>query len=187
MKGIGFLAAATFALNAQIATAEETVVSDMEKPNWTFYGHVKVKQVDAERVPGGKMLRADVFRKGRDYWDSAATSEPVKAIGKDQIVTLGFFARAGSHDGPVWVNANVGQIAAPYDAAIIARIDLTDEERFYCLEGPSKVQLNSGEGKVTLHIGGEKQKVDLGPFLVTVREATDGPSQLPCEVIIASW
>ncbi|WP_432199856.1 hypothetical protein ACRAQ7_09190 [Erythrobacter sp. W53] len=172
---------------ASTATAEEVVVSDMAKPNWSFYGDVRVKPVDAEKAPGGQLLRADVIRKGKNYWDSAASGEPIKAIDKDQIVTLGFFARAGSDDVQVWVNANVGQIAAPYDAAVIARINLDEEERFYCLEGSSKVKLNSGEGKVTLHLGGEKQKVDIGPYIVTVRNADDGPSQLPCEQIVPSW
>lgn len=166
---------------------EEVVVSDMQKPNWSFYGDVKVEPVDASKAPGGQMLRAKVTRKGKDYWDSAASSEPIKAIAKGQIVTLGFFARAGSDDGPVWINANVGQIAAPYDAAIIARIDLTQEERFYCLEGPAKVKLKNGAGKVTLHLAGEKQSVDLGPFVVTVREPGDGSSGLPCDVVVPSW
>lgn len=187
MRSLIILAGLSAAIGATSLAAEEAVISDMEKPNWSFRGDVKVKQVDAAKAPGGQMLRVTVTRKGAKYWDSAAASEPIKAIGKDQIITLGFFAKAGSDDGPVWVNANVGQIEAPYDAAIIARIDLDQEERFYCLEGKSKIKLNSGEGKVTLHLGGEKQKVDLGPYIVTVRDPADGPSQLPCDKIIASW
>lgn len=169
------------------AFAEESVITDMAKPNWSFHGDVKVTEVDAANVPGGKMLRLDIFRKGKNYWDSAATSAPVKAIAKDQIVTLGFFARSASGDQSAWVNANVGEIAAPYDTAIIARIDLDPQTQFYCLEGPAKLRLGASKAKVTLHVGGEKQKIDLGPYIVTVRDADDGPSQLPCTKIVRSW
>ncbi|PIB95253.1 hypothetical protein CSW60_22150 [Caulobacter sp. X] len=159
----------------------------MEKPNWDFYGGVKLKKVPAEGVPGGTMIEADVLKKGSNFWDAAAVSQPIKAIGKGKIVTLGFFARAASDDGPVWLNANVGRIEAPYDTAIIARVKLDQEARFYCVEGVSKIDLANKAGKVTLHLAGEKQKIDLGPFLVTVRDEQDGPGQLPCAVRLGSW
>jgi len=167
--------------------AQEQVVSDMERPTWEFYGDVEISQVAAEAVPGGQMLRAQVIRQGENFWDSAAKSEPLPTtIEEGQIVTLGFFARAGS-EGEVWVNANVGEIAAPYSTAVIGRINLTQEGGFYCLEGVSDLRLGRGDAKVTLHMGGAVQTVDLGPYVVTARSTEDGATGLPCTEYITSW
>ena len=185
MKRTAALFALLSALPLPLA-AEEAVISDMERPNWSFYGNVKAKQIDASEAPGGKMIQIDVTRKGANYWDSAATSEPVKAVKQGQIVTLGFYARAGS-DGPAAFHANVGELAAPYGTAVISKVELDSNVTFYCIEGVSKISFGNKEGKVTLHVAEEKQKIDLGPYIVTVRNPEDGPTQLPCQKIIQSW
>lgn len=176
-----------FLLAGSPASATENVVNDMQKPNWSFYGDVEPTIVANDKVPGGKMLRAKITKKGANFWDSAAMSQPIKGVTKGQIVTIGFFARASSENGQAWLNANVGQIGAPYSTAVIARVTIDSDLHFYCVEGPSKIDLSDNEGKVTLHIGGDKQSIDLGPFVVTTRDETDGASQLPCDRIIKSW
>lgn len=184
MKTIGFVTMLLMAV-AGPAASSEAIISDPERPVWGSYGDIKVSRIVEGGLPGRTAVRIAVPRAGVNFWDSSATGNLIKPIEKGQLVTIGFFARSGDADKGAWVNAVVGRTDPPYAAAAVARVDLDREMRFYCVEGVSPVNVPKGKGRLTLHVAGAEQVIDLGPYMVTMR----GPSSsggLPCHRIIAS-
>ena len=184
-----FALAAILISGISAAALAETVVSDMAKPSWEFRGDVKAAAVDEEKAPGGKLLRVDVRSKGANPWDSAALGTPVQEIKEGQLVTVGFMARAvgKGNEGPVAVTVNLLQTAAPWKAAVVAKVALDEELGFFCLQGKAKFDVPNDGARVVLHVAGQKQKFDLGPYVVTVSENESEPTQLPCRKVVRSW
>ncbi|ODP36569.1 hypothetical protein [Sphingomonas turrisvirgatae] len=174
---IGIAVALMGAVAAQASS--EQIISDAQRPVWGSYGDIKVSRLSEPKAPGGTLVRISVPRAGANFWDSSATGAISKAVKKGDIVTIGFFARSGEPGKPAWVNAVVGSVTPPFKAAAVGRVELDDEIRFHCVEGISPVDVGDKQGRLTLHVAGAKQVVDLGPYMVTTR-ASGSETQLPC-------
>ena len=181
-----FIGGAIAALFSATALAE-TVVSDLKDANWTFRGDVETTTIDEPAAPGGKLLRVEIPKAGEIYWDSAASGKPLQAIKQGQFVTFAFVARAVDASAPVAVTANILQTEAPHKAALISKITLDKEIGLYCLEGKAKLDLPAGGGTPVLHIAGQKQTFDLGPYIVTVRDKEKEPSKYTCRRSARTW
>jgi hypothetical protein len=165
--------------------SSEQIISDAQRPLWGSYGDVKVARIADPKVPGGSYIRITVPRPGANFWDSSATGAVLKPVKKGDIVTIGFFARSGEEGKAAWVNAVVGTVSPPYAAAAVGRVNLDEQMRFHCVEGVSPVDVAKGQGRLTLHVAGARQVIDLGPYMVTVRSA-GSETQLPCAQRVAS-
>lgn len=175
--------AATFPLGE--TSAREEAATDPSQPVWTFYGDAKISKTAAERSPGGAMMRASIDRAGANIWDSAGYASLTRKISKGERVTLGFFARSGTPGASARINAIVGSASPPYPHALFAEVQLDDVERFYCIDAISPVDLARGDGRVTIHLAGGQQIVDLGAFLVTANPDLAESTQLPCEKMLS--
>jgi hypothetical protein len=176
-----FSVGVAFAFMSAVAlqSSGEQIVSDAQRPVWGSYGDIKVSRLTDPKAPGGALVRIVVPGPGANFWDSSATGALPKAVRKGEVVTIGFFARSGEPAKPAWVNVVVGSVAPPFTAAAVGRVDLDDELRFYCVEGLSPVDVAAGKGRLTLHVAGARQVIDLGPYMVTTRPA-GSETQLPC-------
>jgi hypothetical protein len=183
--GVGFMqifsVGVALALIGAVAaqSSSEQIISDAQRPVWGSYGDIKVSRVTDPKAPGGALIRIEVPRPGTNFWDSSATGALPKSVKKGEIVTIGFFARSGKPGQAAWVNVVVGTVTPPFAAAAVARVNLDDTLRFYCVEGPSPVDVREGQGRLTLHVAGARQVIDLGPYMVTTR-AAGSATQLPC-------
>jgi len=187
-RAIGLAAACLALAFTQPASAQATserVVSDAQRPVWGSYGDIKVARMTDDKVPGGAHIRVTVPKAGANFWDSSTTGTVPKAIKKGDTVTVAFFARSGEPGKPAWVNAVVGTAQPPFAAAVVGRVNLNDEMRFYCVEGVSPVDVPAGKGRLTLHVAGAQQVIDLGSYVVTARPSGT-ETQLPCAQTIAS-
>lgn len=165
----------------------EAIVSNTQEASWAFRGDVETKVIEEPTAPGGKLTRVNVTTAGKKYWDSAASGEPLQEIKKGQFVTFAFVARAVDSKVPVAVTANILQTEAPYNAALIAKVTVDKELGLYCLEGKAKFDLPAGGGRAVLHIAGQKQVFDLGPYIVTVRDKEKDPTAYTCRRSARTW
>lgn len=174
------------AAHAQEATVvKEQIISDKANAGWSFGGEVKLKEVEAAGLPGGKAVQARVPKKGQNPWDIQASLPMQLGIEKGDQLTFGFYARAVEPDPgkeTASIHIRFQRKAAPYDAALEGPIEIGRDWRFYCLAGPSTLSLAAADFTISVQLAADKRVLEFGPYLAT-RIAGGGATRksgLPC-------
>jgi hypothetical protein len=178
-----FCAALAAILSASAALAAETTISDPNSAKWLPYGAGKPKYEKTEGIPGGVALRVTVRSKGKNPWDTGVSAQMMGDVAQGDVVVAGFFARVETppkNRQTATIIARVQQNALPFDSATQATFEIDGTWTFYCVEGTAKRSIGKGSLELSLQLASDKQVLDIGPFMVTKRDA-GGKSGLPCQ------
>jgi hypothetical protein len=137
--------------------------------SWNVYG---AGQTSAREETGGPQgypaLKVTVTAKTRNAWDVGAVSPTAKPIAAGDVVLVVAYLRAPAlKDGETTaVPLGVIKGAAPYDNVAQGSAQVTNQWKRYVGSGKSPVALAAGAAQATVHLGGDKHVVELGPLLI---------------------
>jgi len=175
VAALGLSAAAPMTAGAAEPAAQGVMKYAINKPStaWNVYGAGQTNApVKDKAVTGGGGVRIQINTPTPNTpWDSGAGQPVGSKITKGDIVTIAFWAKAEPVDGgPATANISsvrVQQAAAPWGAIVEGQVAVTDGEwRIYTVSGRASMDAEQGGAGVSLHLGGAKQTVVLGPLFV---------------------
>lgn len=138
--------------------------------NWQVYGAAqKAKMGKTDGVPGNQAMRVEVTAKGANPWDGGAISPIQKPIGAGDAVLVAVYLRAPAlKEGETTTISFVGATdgAAPYATIAAAPAAVGRAWKLYYASGKAPRAFAANSARVTVHLAGAKQVVELGPVFV---------------------
>ena len=151
--------------------------------NWALYGaNQKSKMIKTKGVPGEEAMRVEVTAKGANPWDVGALSPIQKAIGAGDAVLVAVWMHAPNlKDGETAPISFFGatEAAEPYGNIAAGNVDVGKEWKLYYASGKAPKAYAPGAARVTVHLAGAKQLVELGPVFVLDFGPNYDPAKLP--------
>lgn len=133
------------------------------------------KVVKSDKIPGGgAALQVKIDKAPDQAWKITASMNLAEAIKKDEVVTVGFYARAlPGADGVANGRASVRiqQNSEPWPGFIDRMVDIGPDWKWYEASGTATTSIANGNGSVILQLGGQSQTVEIGQVIV-VKGAT---------------
>jgi hypothetical protein len=175
MAGWKYLAAAALFAMAPAATILAQGGSDLAKkivndPSAPEVNGAKASLVSDANAQGGKALRVEVAKKGKNPWDATVGGAIKKPVARGDHLVMLFSARLekgenGAATATLPYNA-VQFAAAPYSTVISAPAEIGPSWKDFKVEGVSDGAYGPGELKVTIQLATGRQTVDFGPIVV---------------------
>lgn len=124
---------------------------------------------DDPKVQGGKALRLDVPRKGKNPWDASVGGPVTKAVKAGDKLVLAFWARLEKGEGGLTTTLpyNAVQLAAaPYTTVMSGAVDVGPEWKLQQVSGKADRDYPANALKVSIQLATQKQTVDVGPIIL---------------------
>lgn len=138
--------------------------------NWSVYGpNQKSKLGKTQGVPGDQAMRVEVTAKGANAWDVGALSPIQKAIGAGDAILVAVYLRAPNlKDGETAEISFLGatEAAEPYGNIAPGSVSVGKDWKLYYVSGKSPKAYAPNTARVTAHLAGAKQVIELGPVFV---------------------
>lgn len=151
--------------------------------NWSIYGpNQKAKMGKTTGVPGEQAMRVEVTAKGAHPWDVGALSPIQKAVGAGDVVLVAAYMRAPNlKDGETADISFFGatEAAEPYGNIAAGSATIGNQWKLYYASGKSPKAYAANTARVTAHLAGAKQVVELGPVFVLDFGPNYDPAKLP--------
>lgn len=187
--------AAAGATGAQTAPAPVAPAAPAAKPgildkainqpgtNWQVYGAGQKSKMGATTgVPGNQAMHVEVTAKGANPWDVGALSPIQKPIGAGDAVLVAVYLRAPQlKEGETTTLSFIGatEAAAPYTTIAAAQAAVGREWKLFYASGKASRAFAANAARVTVHLAGAKQVVELGPVFVLDFGPDYDPAKLP--------
>ena len=123
-----------------------------------------------DQVQGGKALRIVVPAKGKNNWDTFASSPIQKPVKTGDNLVLAFWARLERGEGGATSStlpfAGVQVSSPPYPSLFNEAVQVGPEWKLHQVKGKADKDHAAGTIGVSIHMANAKQTIDLGPVFV---------------------
>lgn len=123
-----------------------------------------------DKVQGGKALRIIVPAKGKNNWDTFASSRIQKPVKAGDNLVLAFWARLEKGEGGATSStlpfAGVQVSSPPYPSLFTETVQVGPEWKLHQVKGKADKDHAAGTIGVSIHMANAKQTIDLGPVFV---------------------
>ena len=123
-----------------------------------------------DQVQGGKALRIIVPAKGKNNWDTFASSPIRKPVKAGDNLVLAFWARLEKGEGGATSStlpfAGVQVSSPPYPSLFTETVQVGPEWKLHEVKGTADKDYAAGSLGVSIHLANAKQTIDLGPIFV---------------------
>ena len=162
--GLAFAAPASAVQGDDIASK---IINDPSAPQ--VVGAKSTIRNDA-KVQGGKALRIVVPAKGKNNWDSFASSPIQKPVKAGDNLVLAFWARLEKgEDGATSSTlpfTGVQVSSPPYPSLFNEAVQVGPEWKLHQVKGKADKDYAAGTLGVSIHLANARQTIDLGPVFV---------------------
>ncbi len=138
--------------------------------NWSVYGpNQKAKVIATKGVPGDQAMHVEVTAKGANPWDVGALSPIQKGIAAGDAILVAVYLRAPNlKEGETADISFLGatEAAEPYGNIAPGNVSIGKEWKLYYASGKSPKAYAPNTARVTAHLAGAKQVIELGPVFV---------------------
>lgn len=137
---------------------------------WTFYGTgISDQAIKDAEIPGGRVVRATIDRKGANNWDAGALYDVRKPIRTGDVIFFAAYLRAPQlKDGEKTAITGMGvsQNGEPYAPIAAADVRIGNQWGVYYASAKATRDYPRGQARVSIQLASDKQVIDLGPAFV---------------------
>lgn len=123
-----------------------------------------------DKVQGGKALRIVVPAKGKNNWDTFASSPIQKPVKAGDNLVLAFWARLEKGEGGATSStlpfAGVQVSSPPYPSLFNEAVQVGPEWKLHQVKGKADKDHAAGTIGVSIHMANARQTIELGPVFV---------------------
>ena len=171
--------------SAPAAKSDDVLSKAVNVPgvNWQVYGPNQTSKIVKVRgVPGDSALHVDVAAKGANPWDIGALSPIQKPIAAGDVILVAAWMRAPAlKDGETTSIPFLGATAAtaPYATIAGADVRVTNSWKMFYATGKAATAFAPATAQASVHLGANKQAVELGPIFVLDFGPNEDINRLP--------
>jgi hypothetical protein len=138
--------------------------------SWNVYGPDQTsKRLEKGGPQNYPAYEVNVSKPGKNAWDDGAVSVIPKPVGAGDVILVAIYLRAPNlADGQTETLPLIGATgaAAPYPAIAGAPATVTNQWKLYFASGKAPQAFPSNGTQATVHLGGAKHVIQLGPVKV---------------------
>jgi len=138
--------------------------------SWNVYGPDQTsKRLEKGGPQNYPAYEVNVSKPGKNAWDDGAVSVIPKPVGAGDVILVAIYLRAPNlADGQTETLPLIGATgaAAPYPAIAGAPATVTNQWKLYFASGKAPQAFPANGTQATVHLGGAKHVIQLGPVKV---------------------